>query len=53
MIFLSKKIYILYLVSLSGLISSYTNASENKCQSDNINQNLNCIFKNNVLLEMN
>ncbi|EET81473.1 hypothetical protein NVT87_13935 [Acinetobacter radioresistens] len=51
MIFLSKKIYILYLVSLSGLISSYTNASENKCQSDNINQNLNCFLKNNDFLE--
>ncbi|MCK4102754.1 hypothetical protein HCY02_10800 [Acinetobacter radioresistens] len=43
--------YILYLVSLSGLISSCTNASENKCQSDNINQNLNCVLKNNDFLK--
>lgn len=52
MFFIEKRyIYILCLASLGGLISSCTNALEKKCESDNINQNLNCILKKNNSLK--
>lgn len=52
MFFLGKRyVLILCLVSLNILISSCTNASEKKCKSDNVNQNLNCLSKDNVFLK--
>ncbi|TCB65112.1 hypothetical protein E0H87_14425 [Acinetobacter sp. ANC 4178] len=52
MFFLGKKyVLILCLVSLNILISSCTNASEKKCKSDNVNQNLNCLSKDNFFLK--
>ena len=52
MFFLGKRyVLILCLVSLNILISSCTNASEKKCKSDNVNQNLKCLSKDNVFLK--